>query len=59
MQLSRWFCRAKRYATLSATYRSKRNSKRLWKSVENLDDSHAAEMVQTPGFLAALGMTEL
>jgi hypothetical protein len=25
----------------------KRNSKHLWKSVENLDDLHAAEMVQS------------
>jgi hypothetical protein len=30
----------------------------LWKSEENLVDLHAAEMVQTPSFLAALGMTK-
>jgi hypothetical protein len=34
-------------APLSATYGSERNSKHLWKSVENLDDSHATGMVQS------------
>jgi hypothetical protein len=38
--------RSRHYAPLCATCGPERNSKRLWKSVENLDDLHAAEMVQ-------------